>query len=238
MSHPHTFGGLCVYCGAASTKEDHLHSCRAFQIIQKQEEEEQTDDADDNKEDNNASPHTMKRKSNTWEVTATKVVEKCRRVSISPPLQQKKTTSPRSRSIWDCLACGEANCVFEDGTNTLQDNKEAEEHDPNQPKLVAAECKEWTKNEALNFEVCKGAIMSVTMGILLSKGFFSHNKFIGSKALDLKLKTWIKFRVPAKLVDSNWVVFRETAKMSLGYKRQVCVAFMRAAFIGESSPVF
>lgn len=244
MALPHTFGGVCVYCKATGTKASHLETCRPYQLIVEQELQQEKEDlaglmaSDEEEEDKENRPPIAQTKKRKSEAEALSKTSKGRRVSISP-LQDKASSdgrSPTSHSIWNCLACGEKNCAFENGATVLEDTKE-EEHDPDQLNALVGDCKEWTRNEAVNFEVCKAAIMSVTMGVLLSKGFFGHNKFMGSKALDLKLKTWMKYRVPSNLVDSNWTVFRETAKMSLEYKRQACVGSMRLAFKGEQDAV-
>lgn len=240
MSHPHTFSGVCVYCGSASTDADHLDTCPPYLLVVEQEKDEHSvlvsndDNGDDNKENEPPACHPRKRKA----TAAAAARDNTRRVSISPTDRVRqadpKNSTPTSRSIWDCLACGEANCAFENGAMVLDAGRlEEEEDDPHQPKHSVEECEEWTRDKAFNFEACRGAIMNVTVGILLSKGFFSHNKFVGSKALDLKLKTWIRYRVPASVVDRHWYALRETAKLSLGYKRQACVESIRVAFIGK-----
>ena len=105
------------------------------------------------------------------------------------------------------------------------------ENDPCEPMVNT--CREWNKEFARSFNEMVNPIRSVVYGIVFSDGFWSAHKFIGSESLELKLRTWMKWRIDAETVDKNWPALRRAVKESLRYKRQLCVGYIYDAFIRE-----
>ena len=129
-----------------------------------------------------------------------------------------------------CLACGRSTCPFEDG-HTVLDNDDGQqcEFDQCQPSLRRL------SQSTYHFDFLKPSIKGVVQRMLLSDGFWSRHKFLGSARLELRVRTWMKNKLNnPDLVDMNWCPLRMAVKETLRYKRQCATMAASKKFIGES----
>lgn len=141
-----------------------------------------------------------------------------------------------TNKIWDCLACGKRNCPFESGTATLMDSTDGQEmeYDECEPANCAqAPCSFWNKGTAYQFNRLSALIIELVSAVFCSKGLWAHYKYLGSKNLDLKIKSWMRWRMGTDAVEKNWEPLRRTVKESLRYRRQLCCEWIHEAWIGQ-----
>jgi hypothetical protein len=51
--------------------------------------------------------------------------------------------------------------------------------------------------------------------------------------LELKMRTWMRWRMGTDAVEKNWVPLRRTFKECLRYRRQLCCEWMHEAWVGK-----
>lgn len=142
----------------------------------------------------------------------------------------------KTESIWDCLACGNRNCPFESGTATLMDATDGQEmeYDESEPaNAPPSPCPDWNRGTAYHFDKLSGIIKHLVSATFCSKGLWAHYKYLGRPYLELKMRTWMRWRMGTDAVEKNWVPLRRTVKECLRYRRQLCCEWMHEAWVGE-----
>lgn len=141
----------------------------------------------------------------------------------------KKPRSSAKESSFRCMACGKNGCPYDNGYTVLDDKPGQEyEYDPWDPlpaDLAPTFC----------FDRIKSSIRIVVAAAIVSKGFWSVHKFIGSQTLDMKLTTWMKQRLNDRLVDDNRAALRRAVMEALRYKRQESIRSIKTTFFGTFS---
>ena len=145
----------------------------------------------------------------------------------------------RTNTIWDCLACGKHNCEFKNGTATLMASDDDQENEYDlcecEPGEKLTHCNDWTRGTAYEFNKLSDAIKMLVNAALFLKGFWGLYKYVGTKSLDLKIRTWMKWRCGRDMADKNWIPLRRAIKETLRYRRQLCCSWLHNAWIGELS---
>jgi hypothetical protein len=156
--------------------------------------------------------------------------------NASTPPTDHSSVMEKPPLCWKCLCCGDENCSYEDGITLMwyfDDspvfNSEEEEDDPCEPKIppqsLTITSHEWNEQ--------KIAISECVSGILKSKTFFGHNKFLGTKALDGRLREWLESRVDKSTVNRHWPALRKAVKEVMRFKRQLCVEMITTLWVGK-----
>ena len=249
----HTCGGCCIYCGQECKSPDHLNTCT----------KKPPDECPDDFSDPAGGVSSSKRRVSTGgdEPAAGEEHGGTKRhcgggdhtrtpangVLVTPNLQslgsqrkdlfplssntQKKSNGSPLGAVLLCLACNKEECPFESGfTVMVDDSLEDPEHDPCEPSLQQG----WRTNpKHFSFDGMVFPVKTVVLRIMHSNGFWSHNKYIGSKKLDHKLRCWMKTKFEPKLVEDHWLPLRCAIKEALRFKRQQSVDGIRRQCHGE-----
>jgi hypothetical protein len=143
----------------------------------------------------------------------------------------------RTECIWDCLACGKRNCEFEIGTATLLDAEEEKEKEYDlcecDPGAALTRCTDWNRGTAYQFDRLSDMIKHLVSAAIFSKGFWSCYKYVGTKTLDLKIRTWTRWRCGKEMAEKNWVPLRRAVKESLRYRRKLCCTWLHDSWCGK-----
>ena len=121
-------------------------------------------------------------------------------------VSKKKQKSVTNRDIFSCLACGNEACKYENGC-TVFDVHDLQMYEYDACEVTCKLCNGCTNTGRVTFDAIRDAIEDVVLEIMNSEGFWAKNKFIGSKTLDLKLKTYMKTRLfpdQDSFVNENW----------------------------------
>lgn len=239
MSSFHTMGGCCIYCGIRPTStEQHLQKCQKYREAKAiRESLPPPDDKEGEIKPREGAKRPFCAESPPLPTchNNTNLTKAAARQRVTPPTSVnehhghwKKPKPMLDESTFHCLACGKEGCPHENGFTVMKEGDgQAQEFDPCEPILLPG--------HAIPFDKIKFLLKPVVVGMMRSAGFWPRHKFIGSAKLDLKLKTWMKSRLNATVVDKNWGPLRRAVKETLRYKRQHSVDLIQTVHNGEST---
>lgn len=147
---------------------------------------------------------------------------------------KKPKVDSEDYDIFSCLACGRDACKYENGFTVFDvHDLQMYEYDPHEP--YCRPCTYFDRERGAGFEHIREPIKTLVFAIMvLSKGFWCKHKFLGSNALDLKLKTWMKQKLFSEdMVDNNWKGLRRAVKEAMRYRRQKVVEAIKKAYMGQ-----
>lgn len=165
---------------------------------------------------------------------------------LAPP-PQKENADDIGNLVDYCLAC-KKKCHHEIGiwgTITLGgvlplSNKwstiSTDEFDPNEAPHGLQNLDDcWSVQKSDSFQSLWIPIRGIVGGLMGPNYFWPRHKYMGSLALDLQLKTWMKKlkSIDPKLVDENWTALRRAVKETLHHRRGVAVEAIRCVFFGK-----
>ena len=133
------------------------------------------------------------------------------------------------QALWICLCCGKSECRYENGITLFNEEETPLEHDPCEIK-VQERRRCFSETDYMEEGM---VVRNCTKGLLRSKKFFAHNKYIGTLSLDRKLKEWLNQHLSEDIIQKNWPSLRQAAKETLRYKRLERISFVRDAFVGK-----
>ena len=235
-------GGQCIYCGQEGSK-DHLDECAKYKQAKEvgEEDEESPFINGNNKRPPPETPleRVLPQRDNKEETNTLQLEQKIHRVTPATntykktkPATDQSHASDKLDTIANCLACRQPNCPHEQGFSSLSEG----EFDPNEaPPGFHNPDKCWTLDKSNSFDSMTKLMRSIVGGLMCFNHIWSRHKFIGTPALDLLLKTWMKVqrKMDPKIVEENWSQLRRTAKETFRQRRENCIEDIKRTFFGE-----